>query len=136
MTEDDLTADSLAETTALWAVDRAAAEHEVVANSLTVAEAARLLDCDEDDVRRSCARGDFCAPDLPRYPKWQFAAGRIVPGLRDVISAFPGGTHPLAVEGFMLDPNVDLDGRTPVEWLTKGGEVTEVVDLAAILADS
>lgn len=106
-------------------MDRVAGEHELVAGSLTVAEAARLLDCEEDEVRRSWARGDLYAPDLPRHPRWQFAAGRVVPGLRDVISAFPRGMHPLAIEGFMLNPNVDLDGRTPVEWLTKGGDVAE-----------
>lgn len=134
VTEDDLTEDSLAEATARWSVDRVAAEREVVANSLTVGEAARLLDREEDDVRCSCACGDLYAPDLPRYPRWQFAAGRVVPGLRDVIPAFPRGMHPLAIEGFMLNPNVDLDGRTPVEWLTRSGDINEVVDLAESLA--
>ncbi len=68
-------------------------------------------------------------------PLWQFdEAGRPLPGLRIVLAAVRAGEHPLAMQSFMMTPQLDLEGvdgkpMTPREWLLSGGDATVVAAL-------
>lgn len=62
-----------------------------------------------------------------RFPTWQFDDGRPLPGLATVVPALRDGLTPMTVEARMTsaDPEI-LDGLSPVEWLARGGDPTEV----------
>lgn len=67
-------------------------------------------------------RGGEC-----HFPFWQFYEGGLLPGLADLIAAYPGTD--LALTTWALEPNPDLDGLTPAAALTRS-EVDRV--LAAV----
>lgn len=137
--ESDLTSEARASTQARVARNRAEAESAVVSSSLTTAEVAELLQRSTSNIRRSKASGDLYSPlRTPSqisgrtllFPRWQFTSeGGVVPGLREIIPTFPRFYHPLSIERFMTAPNDDLDGRSPVQWLTAGGPVATVQQL-------
>ena len=62
-----------------------------------------------------------------RFPTWQFDDGRPLPGLATVVPALRDDLTPTTVEARMTsaDPEI-LDGLSPVEWLARGGDPTEV----------
>src|SRR5699024_767167 len=104
------------------------------AASLTTAEVAELLGRKDASIRRSKAAGDLYA--LPssggrtaRFPAWQFEGSQIVPGLREIVPAFPGYFHPLSIQGFMTTPHDELGARSPAQWLLRGGPAGAVVAL-------
>jgi len=105
-------------------------------NSLSTAEVASLTGRDPANVRRSRLEGALYSPGagIPgqslRFPRWQFVEGAPVPGLRNVIPAFPAHFHPLSIERFMTTENEDLEGMTPVAWLAMGGTPDTVATLA------
>jgi len=68
------------------------------------------------------------------YPAWQFVDGEMLPGLREVLAAFPGDFHPLDIQKVMTSPSEELRGRTPQEWLATGGSVATVVQMVGDLA--
>lgn len=134
LVEDDLTPEGRARSADVAALDRARAEQEAWASSLTTAEVAALLGRKGASIRRSKAAGDLFA--LPtsagrsaRFPAWQFDDGRVMPGLREIIPAFPRYTHPLSIQRFMMSPAEELEGLSPVRWLLRGGAVDAVVSL-------
>ncbi|MGP5073169.1 hypothetical protein [Arthrobacter rhombi] len=105
--------------------------------ALTTSEVARLLGREPSNVRRSLARGDLYSVGSAStsrerlFPEWQITGdGRILPGLRHLLTALPDDYHPLDVEAFMVDPQEPLGGRSPVEWLSGGGEPETVVGIA------
>jgi len=61
------------------------------------------------------------------YPAWQFEAGKPLPGLRDVLAAFPRDFHPLDIERVMTTPDEELDGQSPREWLVAGASPARVL---------
>ena len=104
-------------------------------SSLTTADVAALLGRAESNVRRSRLKGDLYGPTETtgrtlRFPRWQFVDGHVVPGLRQIIPAFPRYYHPLSIQRFMLTPHEDLDGRSPRDWLLREGPVAVVAELA------
>jgi len=108
--------------------------------ALTAVEAARLLRVSDSRVRQLVSSGQVVTipnSDGHLLPAWQFAHGRLVPGLSDLTKAV-NDVHPLTLASFMTLPDVDLEveGRpvSPVEWLISGGEVEAVTDLALGLA--
>jgi len=114
---------------------RAEATRAEAAPRLPTSKVAAMLGRDAANVRRSAGNGDLyaiaSAPGREReFPAWQFVDGRPLRGLREVIASLPERMHPLSVEGFMTAPQDELDGRTPVEWLATGGDVSAVVELA------
>ncbi len=104
--------------------------------SLSTAQVAALLGRDEANVRRSRLKGDLYSPSAGtpgqslRFPAWQFVEGRVVPGLRQIIPVMPAYYHPLSIRRFMTTPNDELDGLSPVQWLSQGGPTAVVVRLA------
>ncbi|ATG50388.1 hypothetical protein CFK38_01755 [Brachybacterium vulturis] len=134
LTEEDLAPQARAASQNQVARDRAAAEEQAWAASLTTAEVAERLGRKDASIRRSKAVGDLYA--LPsgggrttRFPAWQFEGEQVVPGLREVVPAFPGHLHPLSIQRFMTTPHDELDARSPAQWLLRGGPVDVVVAL-------
>jgi len=69
----------------------------------------------EDTVRRHLATlGEMTAID-------------IVPGLQEVIAAFPPGFKDLDRFELLRTPSEALDGLSPLRWLIVGGEITRAV---------
>lgn len=65
-----------------------------------------------------------------RFPRWQFTSpGSVVPGFRHILPAFPRDTHPLVIGKFMTQAHEDLDGMSPIGWLTADGPIDPVVAL-------
>lgn len=114
---------------------RASATRAASAPLLPTSQVAAMLNRDTANVRRSAGHGDlYAVPAAPgrerEFPAWQFVDRRPLRGLREVVATLPERMHPLSVEGFMTSPQDELDGRTPVEWLATGGDVSVVVELA------
>jgi hypothetical protein len=116
----------------------------LVATALTVPAAAARLGVDSSRVRHRIKDGELWA--LPAtagrrlLPAVQFApTGGLVPGLPETLAALPADLHPLEVAGFLTGrrPELRLRGRelSPVDWLSRGGGVTEVVVAAAGVRD-
>jgi hypothetical protein len=104
--------------------------------ALTAAEAARMLNVTDSRVRQLIASGEVVTipnSDGHLLPAWQFAGGRLVPGLPELIEAIED-VHPLTLASFMTLPDVDLEVEgqpvSPVQWLLGGGDVESVTDLA------
>ncbi len=116
---------------------RARADVEEEARGMSTAEVAGLLGRAPSNVRRSAGTQDLYAISVGAqlaFPRWQFRAGRPVPGLRAVLEALPGSMHPLAVESFMLSAHEELDDMSPASWLSTGGDPDRVAWLAESLA--
>lgn len=78
----------------------------------------------------------FVADDELRYPTWQFIddpGQRILPHLSRLITAFDDGMHPASILRFMTTPRdrLRLEGEPacPVDWLLRGGDVQELVEI-------
>ena len=102
---------------------------------LTTCDVAELLKTQPANVRRLLAVGALYAAGRAAraehvFPAWQFVQPRPLPHLSEVLAALPPATHPLEVEAFMTSPREALGGRSPVEWLSTGGDAAVVVDLA------
>lgn len=137
LTAADLAPEALAETNA--AVDRAvaAAADQVRTRALTLSEVATLLDWSHARVLRALAAGEMYSvpsepPSVePMFPRWQFRDGSVVPHLREVLAVLPIDEHPLNVEHFMTQPNVDyLDGTPPLIWLVEGRKLDPILRYA------
>jgi hypothetical protein len=113
---------------------------EQVRTSLTVAQVAARLRINESQVQRRARSGGlygFKIDTSMRLPLWQFEREAPIIGLRAILAALPDGLHPLEVAGFMLTPDPDLivagQATSPREWLSGGGDVAPVCELAANL---
>ncbi len=106
-----------------------------LADALTRDHAARLLGISPQAVSKRLAAGSLSALARGRelrFPAWQFHEGATLPGLAEVLAAYPGST--LALTTWASTPNLDLDGATPAQMLARRGGVERV--LAAIEAIS
>ncbi len=107
---------------------------EVIADSITVDAATRILGVSEQAIRASLTRGDLLGikdGKQWRLPVWQFDADGprgFLPGIARVADAFHGGAVRLST--WMTCENADLDGRTPA-WALASGDVADVVRVAA-----
>ena len=100
-----------------------------LARSLSTREVADMTGRSPAAIARSAGRSLY-AYHLGRnlsFPTWQFDDGRPLPGLATVVPALRDGLTPTTVEARMTsaDPEI-LDGLSPVEWLARGGDPTEV----------
>lgn len=102
------------------------------------------LGVDASRIRHRARDGGLYAlPDTgmraKRFPRWQFTETGVMPHLREVLTALPGGLHPLEVDGFFTTAQdilvVDEQVLTPQLWLAAGGNPVPVVGLAAALHD-
>ena len=132
--------DAYAAAAARTAADYAA----LVATSLSVPETAARLGVDGSRVRHRIQAGELWALRTPGgrrlLPLLQFGAdGGLLPGLGELLRSLPGDLHPLEQAGFLTGRRSELrlHGReqSPVEWLSRGGDPTVVVELAAGLRD-
>jgi hypothetical protein len=118
----------------------AAATAVLLAASLTVAEAATLLGVDPSRIRQRLAAGSLYGlkrADGWRLPRFQFADGRLVPGIERVLPHLDRALHPLAVVRWFEQPDPDLEiddaPVSPRAWLLAGGDPAPVATLAADL---
>jgi len=136
------TEEALAETEAQIAageLDRLIAQTRqgVILDSLSADEVSALLQRSPSRVSHRVAEPSlysFQVGRSRRFPKWQFTATGELPGLARIVPAIPEGTHPASVDGFMRNPSPALvvQGdveRSPVDWLTEGGLVDDVVEI-------
>jgi hypothetical protein len=122
------------------AKEAVAATAALVQTSLSMADVAALLKIDQSRVRHRIADGALYPVRVGRanrLPVWQFAGGRTLDRLRDVLAALPADLHPLEVAGFFTTPHpeLEIDGAatTPRAWLAAGGDPDPVVVLARSL---
>lgn len=114
---------------------QAEAQELLEKNSYSTAETARLLGRDSANIRRSRLNGSLYSPSpsIPGqnllFPAWQFFEGKPLPGLKQVIKAFPKHLHPLSIERFMTAEHEFLQGMSPSAWLAGGGPVQPVLSL-------
>lgn len=117
------------------AAEAAAAQREAVEQGYTTAQVAEKFSLQRANVRRSVINGSLYAVGRTRsgehvLPRWQFTEDGPLPGLREVLAAFPTDYHPLDVATFMTTPDQALGDRTPAYWLATGGAVHAVAELA------
>jgi hypothetical protein len=101
----------------------------VLEETLSRQEAAATLGISPQAVSKRHAAGSLVALSRGRelhFPGWQFSDGAAVPGLTDVITAYPGS--PLALSTWANTPNPDLDRATPAQMLTRRGGVERVLE--------
>ncbi|MGO3151586.1 MAG: hypothetical protein ACTIJJ_03050 [Galactobacter sp.] len=121
---------------------QARAFSEAVSASWTTAEVAQRLGRAASNVRRSVNEGRLYSPfsaESPRktrlFPVWQFVrtdhAGRYasLPHLAEILRAVPKHLSPPALQHFMAQPEEELSGQSPCEWLANGHEPAPVLDL-------
>lgn len=110
-----------------------AARRDVLAHSITRAEAARLLGISNQAVSDRLAAGDLVGLKDGRVwklPAWQFNADTPLgwlPGVADLRQHFPAG--PVTLTAWVTTPNVDLDNHTPAARLA-AGDVAQVLRAA------
>jgi hypothetical protein len=104
--------------------------------SFTAAQLGRLLGVSTSRVDHGRRGGRLYAFQLGerwRYAAWQLADGGLVPGLPALVTAIPLTMHPAFVRSLMLAPRpMQGDGAafvSPVDWLSRGGEVAPVLEL-------
>jgi hypothetical protein len=110
--------------------------------SLSAAEAAKLLDVDVSRVRQRLRERSLFGIEHEgswRLPRFQFERRLVIPGLARILNALPSDLFPLdVVDWFVLaDPDLQLERDpsplNPREWLLSGRPVETVVTLASDL---
>jgi hypothetical protein len=107
----------------------------VLADALTRQQAADLLAISAQAVSKRRDAGTLVALARGRelhFPAWQFHDGAALPGLADVIAAYPGTA--LSLSTWATTPNADLDGLTPAQALTRRGGVERVLAAAEAIS--
>ena len=120
------------------AASRAAATERATRDGYTTNEVAQGYGLKPANIRREVARRGLYTSGRGRdgqhvFPRWQFTDDGPLSGLRQVLAALPDDYHPLDVADFMTTPNNQLGERSPAEWLSTGGQVQIVVELAGAL---
>lgn len=118
-----------------------AAAHRLVADALTIDEAADALSVTPGRVRQRLSAGELVgmrrADGQTVIPRWQISDGQVVPRL-DLLFGEALGLHPLVFARFMTAPHPDLElddqAVSPSDWLLTGGEVEPVIELLHSLA--
>lgn len=116
----------------------------LVADAVTVGEAATALDRDASRIRQRIRERTLYAvreEDGWRLPRAQFEVQgghiREIAGLGRVLASLPAELHPVAVFSWLnrRDPDLRLDGEpvTPRDWLRAGGDEELVSAIASDL---
>lgn len=100
---------------------------------------ARWLGISRQAIHQRAARhailGCPLADDTAVYPAWQFLDnGATLPGLTTVLTALAGGGDPWMAALWLGAPNDALDGATPADWLSDGGDTAPVLEAARRVA--
>jgi hypothetical protein len=113
----------------------------LLATSLTVEQAAKLLGVDPSRVRQRLAARTLYGIKTHRgwrLPTFQFedSVGTL-PGLEEVLPALDPDLHPISVYRWLVTPSPDLeiDGEavSPTVWLRAGGTPRQAAEIAASL---
>ena len=105
-----------------------------LSDALSREEVGRRLGISPQAVSKRLAAGGLVALSRgreKRFPAWQLHEDGVLPGLAEVIRAYPG--TPLSLTAWATAPSADLDGRTPAETLTRRDGVQRVLDAARAL---
>lgn len=109
----------------------AAAMREVLSDALSRDQAAERLGITPQAVSKRVASGGLLALHrgrVNRLPAWQFYEDTVLPGLKQVISTYPGGALSLTI--WATSPSPDLDGTTPAQTLARRGGLSRVLEAA------
>jgi hypothetical protein len=101
----------------------------VLAELLGVQQVAELLGITRQAVDKRRREGKLIAVPIGsdfRYPVAQFTDGEVVSGLRDVLAAV-GLQGPWGTLDFLITPDVELEGETPLGWLKRHPDQLEPV---------
>jgi hypothetical protein len=112
----------------------AGAMREALSDTLTRDQAAERLGITPQAVSKRVASGGLIAlrrGRVNRLPAWQFYEDTVLPGLKQVISTYPGGALSLTI--WATSPSSDLDGATPAQTLTRRGGLERVLETARAL---
>lgn len=111
----------------------AASGVQFVADTLSREDAAHALGIDETNISRRAKKGQLYAvyrDGRPRFPRWQFRDGAVLPGLTTIVECLDGlELDPVSVATFMVRPNDEFDDHSPVDYLAAGGDPDAVVAL-------
>jgi Protein of unknown function (DUF2384) len=102
---------------------------DALPGALTREQATQRLGIPPQAVSKRVASGGLVAlrrGQVSRLPAWQFHEDNVLPGLKEVIAAYPGGA--LSLTSWATSPSPDLDGATPAQTLTRRGGVARVLD--------
>lgn len=118
-------------------------QRALLADAMTVKQTADLLGVSDSRIRqRLTARSLWAVADSDgwKFPQLQFTSdpgtgkAQVLRGLNQVLPVLPGDVHPVVVARFLSTPRPELavDGEpvSPVEWLSTGGAVEPVIELA------
>jgi hypothetical protein len=106
----------------------ASAMNDALSSALTREQAAQRVGITPQAVSKRVASGGLLAlrrGRISRLPAWQFYEEGVLPGLKQVIAAYPGGA--LSLTSWATTRSPDLDGVTPAQTLARGG-VARVLD--------
>lgn len=109
----------------------------VFAQTLSAAEVAELTGKSRSQITRDLNAHKLYGLGVGRHwriPRWQFTERAVLPGLDVVVPAIPEHLHPSVVEGFMTTDQDELEGRTPIDYLSTGGSPAVVAAMVAELA--
>lgn len=110
------------------------AMHDALSGALTREQAARRLGITPQAVSKRVASGGLVAlrrGRVSRLPAWQFYEEGVLPGLKQVIVAYPGGA--LSLTHWATSPSSDLDDVTPAQTLARRGGLERVLDSLQVL---
>ncbi len=105
-----------------------------LADALTREQAATRLGVTPQAISKRVASGAMVALRRGRVsmlPAWQFHEDGTLPGLKQLIDAYPGGS--LSLTAWATTPSPDLAGATPAHALTRRGGVSRVLEAASAL---
>ncbi|HSZ14136.1 MAG TPA: hypothetical protein VK790_08880 [Solirubrobacteraceae bacterium] len=105
-----------------------------LADALTREQAAARLGITPQAVSKRLASRAMVALRRGRVsmlPAWQFDEGGTLPGLKQLIDAYPGG--PLSLTAWATSPSPDLADATPAHALARRGGVVRVLEAASAL---
>jgi hypothetical protein len=108
--------------------------HAAFADALTREQAAARLSVTPQAVSKRVASRAMVALRRGRIsmlPAWQFYEDGTLPGLKQLIDAYPGG--PLSLTVWATSPSPDLAGATPAHALTRRDGVSRVLETASAL---
>ncbi|PSM48185.1 hypothetical protein C7Y66_15725 [Chroococcidiopsis sp. CCALA 051] len=91
--------------------------------SLSISQVEQLLGISRQAIHKRCSKSKLIALTTSKrgylFPRWQFAENGILSGLESVLAALDE-SDPWMQAAFILNPNIWLDGASPLEMLRQG----------------
>ena len=113
---------------------------ELINTGISVDEAASLLKVSRLEVEEYISERSLYAVSTDSGPillEFQFSEEGLLPGITSVNRAFPEDIHPVAVNGFLSNPDPDLvigdKSVSPLDWLKNGENPEPVINVAKSL---